>query len=380
MPKVTVSNIDGKIVIVGVDGPLEIVTAAPPPVDPPPVDPPPPPPPPVDPPPSTGDKGYIWVDVTTLPNKPRTGRGWDAMYTMAKGNAPGPVTVADQNSGNSAWAHACAYTYAATGDTAFRTKAVGALKALCSPTLPIDRALALAREVQGYVAAAEGLQLAKTDPDLDAALKAKFRYFLTCKTSGGPASLLESHQKRPNNWGTHATAAVLMIARYIGDQTIFDNAIKVFKGYLGDYDLYHGFVYGELDWQADKTRPVGINKKGATIDGHNVDGVLPEEARRGGPPSWPLPKTCPTTYPWEANQGSGASMLVALNAGVDLRSASDWAHKRNVVWLTQVANWQIAGDDAFLAPILNLLYPDLKLTVPAGSPGKGLAWTEFSHQ
>lgn len=375
MTKVVVSVVGGNIVIAGIDAPLEIVTATPPPPPPPPPDPDP------EPEPEPTPTGYIWADVTALPNKPRTGRGWDNMYTMAKGDAPGPVSVSNQDSKNSAWAHACAYTYAATGDTAYLDKTLGVFRTFVSPSLSMGRALALAREVQGYVAAAEGIQLAKVDADLDAAVKARFKYLLTAKTSGGgPATLLESHQKRPNNWGTHATAAVLMIARYIGDKTVYDNAIKVFKGYLGDYDLYHGFEYGELDWQYEPQRPLGINRKGATINGHNVDGVLPEEMRRGGPPTWPLPKTPPTFYPWEANQGSGASMLVALNAGDDLRPASNWAHKRNVVWLIEEAKWPIQGDDAFLAPVLNLLYPDLKLAVPAASPGKGLAWTEFSHQ
>lgn len=357
---------DGRLVVTPVGGVFKFVATVPP------VDPPPPP--------VVVPTSHIWVDVTTLSSKPRSGRGWDDMYNMAKGSMPGPVTVSDQNSKNSAWAHACSYVYAATGEVAFLTKTVNVFKALVSPSLPIDRALALAREVQGYVAAAEGIQLAKVDADLNEAVKAKFKYFLTCKTSSGPASLLESHRTRPNNWGTHATAAVLMIARYIGDAATFTDAIKVFKGYLGNRSSYAGFVYGELDWQSDPAHPVGINPKGATIQGHNVDGALPEEMRRGGGFVWPLPTSMPTPYPWEAEQGATAAMLVALNAGVDLRPASDWAHKRSVIWLTQVAKWQIGGDDAWQAPVLNLLYPDLKLAVPSGSPGKGLAWTEFSHQ
>jgi hypothetical protein len=329
---------------------------------------------------------YIWADVSTFPSKPRTGRGWTEMYNFAKGDAPGPVTVKDQKSNNSAWAHACSYVYAATGDMVFYNKALGALKALASPSLPIDRALGLAREIQGYVAAAEGLQLAKNDPDFDAVLQKKFRYFLTCPTSGGPARLTKSMEERANNWETHATAAILLLARYLKDDALFNYAIKIFKGYLGDRSSYAGFKYdqpGWQEWQSNPKEPVGINPKGATlmIDGElrNVDGVLPEEARRGGSPSWPLPKTCPTTYPWEANQGLGVSMLTALNAGVDLRPASNWAHKRNIVWLYDEAHWTIQGDDAFLVPILNLLYPDLKLAPVSGGPGKGMAWTEFSH-
>lgn len=380
MTKLTFTVVGNNIVISG-DSPLEIVTAAPPPVDPPPVDPPPVDPPPVDPPPSTGDKGYIWVDVTQLHSKPRTGRGWNNMYSMAAGSMPGPVTVADQKSNTSAWAQACAYVYAATGDTDYLKKVLGVMRALVSPSLPIGRALGLAREVQGYVATAEGIQLAKVDADLDAAVKSKFRYFLTCKTSDGPASLLESHRKRPNNWGTHATSAVMMIARYIGDAALFADAVKVFRGYLGDYDLYHDFTYGSLAWQANPKRPVGINPPNSIINGLDVDGMLPEEARRGSTTvGASLPGGDAIMYSWEATQGTTAAMAVALNADVDLRPASAWAHKRSIHFMLDVAHWPISGDDAWQAPVLNRLYPDLKLAVPDGSPGKGLAWTEFTHQ
>lgn len=323
---------------------------------------------------------YIWVDVAALPSKPRSGRGWNNMYSMAKGSMPGPVTVADQNSSTSAWMQACAYVYAATGDTTFLGKVTAGFKALVSPSLPIDRALALARELQGYVAAAEGVSLSKVDPDLDAAVRAKFRYFLTCPTKSGPASLLKSMEERPNNWGTHATAAVMLTARYLGDVNIFAHAVQVFRGFLGDRAAYAGFTYGALDWQELPAQPVGINRKGATIQGHNMDGSLPEELRRGGGFEWPLPATPPTFYPWEAEQGIGVAVATALNAGVDLRPASDWAHKRSIIWLTQVAKWPITGDDAWQAPLLNWLYPDLKLAVPDGGPGKGMAWTEFTHQ
>jgi len=303
------------------------------------------------------------------------------MYTTAKGSAPGPVSVSDQNSTHSAWMQACAYVYAATGDKAFLDKVLTGFRGLISPSLPIGRALGLAREVQGYVAAAEGIQLAKVDADLDAAVKAKFKYFLTCKTSSGPASLLESHRERPNNWGTHATAAVLMIARYLGDTTLFTDAIKVFRGWLGEYDLYHNFVWGDLAWQFDKAHPVGINPAGAVINGLNVDGMLPEEARRGSTTvGTSLPGGDAQMYTWEAEQGASAAMAVALNAGVDLRPVAAYAHKRSINFAINTAHWPIAGDDAWQAPVLNWLYPDLKLAVPSGSPGKGLAWTEFTHQ
>ena len=131
MPQQVKVSIDsnGRIVLTAVGGSFELVTDSNPP--------PPPPPPPPDPdpgtgtpPPTSGDRGYIWADVATFPNKPRTGRGWTEMYNFAKGNAPGPVSVEEQNSGNIAWVHACGNVYAATGDMVFYNKDMGAVKAL----------------------------------------------------------------------------------------------------------------------------------------------------------------------------------------------------------------------------------------------------------
>jgi len=342
-------------------------------------EPPPPPPPPPPPDPEPVPSGYIWADVKALAAKPRSGPAWTTMYNTASARAPGPASVANQDSKHNTWLQACAYVYASTGDTAFLGKVLDGLRAICSPALPIGRALALAREVPGYIAAAEGINLAEVDPQLHADFQAKLRYFLTCQTSsGGPATLIESQEKRPNNWGTHASCARLMIARYIDDKAELDRAVKVLRGYLGDYDLYHGFVYGELDWQYEPDRPLGINRQGATIEGHNVDGALPEEMRRGGTFAWPLPPDPPTYYPWEAQQGLTAAMLVAFNAGIDLRPASDWAHRRSIEWLYGVAKWEAVSDDAWLVPVINRLY-DTKFAVPEGGPGKNLGWTNWTH-
>ena len=65
---------------------------------------------------------------------------------------------------------------------------------------------------------------------------------------------------------------------------------KVFKGWLGDRDMYADFKYKDCSWQAYPFRPVGINQKGATKSGHFIDGVLPDDQRRSGPFHWPPTK------------------------------------------------------------------------------------------
>ena len=49
------------------------------------------------------------------------------------------------------------------------------------------------------------------------------------------------------------------MAVYLGDATELANTAQVFKGYLGDRASYADFKYGDLSWQADPSKPVGIN-------------------------------------------------------------------------------------------------------------------------
>ena len=123
------------------------------------------------------------------------------------------------------------------------------------------------------------------DSALDADFRAKLRELLT-KTLDG-TTLVETHEERPNNWGTHAAASRAAVAAYLGDTAELDRTAKVFHGWLGNRDAYVGFSYGRLSWQCHPDAPVGINEKGCMRDGHSIDGALPDEIRRGGDFQWP---------------------------------------------------------------------------------------------
>ena len=153
------------------------------------------------------------------------------------------------------------------------------------------------------------------------ATQGKEKALLTFKTTGGPSSLVECHNVRPNNWGTHAGASRIAVALYLGDNAELDRAATVFHGWLGNRSAYAGFTYGDLAWQSDKASPVGINPVGATIQGHNVDGAEPEELRRAGGFTWPPGKT---DYAWEGLQGALVQAQLLTRAGIP---AWEWESK-----------------------------------------------------
>jgi hypothetical protein len=118
----------------------------------------------------------------------------------------------------------------------------------------------------------------------------------------GTRPLVECHEKRANNWGTHAGASRAAIAIYLRDFAELARTAQVFKGWLGNRKTYSGFKYGkDLSWQADPTQLVGINPKGAKKDGHSIDGIMPDDQRRCGSFQWP---SCLTNYTWKGLQGA----------------------------------------------------------------------------
>jgi hypothetical protein len=168
----------------------------------------------------------------------------------------------------------------------------------------------------------------------------------------------------------------MAIALYLGDEADLAAAATVFKGWLGARDAYQGFQYGEPWWQASPKRPRGINKKGTTIDGFSVDGVLPDDQRRGGPFTWPPPKV---PYVYEALQGALAQAVILDRKGYDVWDWRERALLRAFAWLHDMAQYPAEGDDTWQPHVINRVYGTLfPAPTPAGA-GKNVGWTDWTH-
>lgn len=238
------------------------------------------------------------------------------------------------------------------------------------------RALAPARELPAYVIAADLVGLPE---DLARDFKAWAKELLGRRLGGH--SLRSCHEDRPNNWGTHAGAARIAVAGYVGDGAELARAAAVFKGWLGDRDLYAGFKFRALDWQADPDRPVGVNPRGATREGRSIDGVLPDDQRRaedgGGGFVWPPPKE---NYVWEALQG--AMLQAALLARLGYPDVYTWQDKallRAVRWLVDVAQYPAEGDDTWQMPLVDGVYGTRFWNGKPTRPGKNVGYTCWTH-
>lgn len=196
-------------------------------------------------------------------------------------------------------------------------------------------------------------------------------------------TITSTHERRPNNWGTYAGATRIALSAYLaknlgpdsehGARALSDisRAAKVFNAWLGGQETHPAFRFKNDSWQANPEEPLGINPVGSSIQGHSVDGVLPDDQRRGGSFSWPPVKE---NYVYSALQGavSQAVLLDRLGFNQSCYSPGDtyayqqggcvweWGDSalfRAFHWLNVHANFPASGDDTWLPHIINLHYP-----------------------
>ena len=319
----------------------------------------------------------IWISPAEVAQLPTSGSAWNNLLTEANSSC-GLVDLADQDAATNVCVMAKALVYARTGDARYLTDVVAALTQIVAAPAYVGRALALGRELSAYVIAADLIGLRTVDPTLDTAFRAVLRTLRTTYTSGAASDLIDCHERRPNNWGAHCGATRAAIAVYLGDEADLARTAQVFKGYLGDRSSYAGFDYGDdLTWQCDPSRPVGINPVGCTRNGTSLDGVLPDDQRRGGSYTWPAPQE---NYVWEALQGLLAQAVILDRAGYAVWDWEDRALLRAARWLHDVNGYPATGDDTWQPHILNRYYgTGFPAPVPARA-GKNVGWTDWTHR
>lgn len=314
--------------------------------------------------------GAIWTSAAELAQLPMSGPAWDKMKTEAD-KPTGTPNLSNQDDPTNVRVLAKAVVYARTGTQSYRTEVINACMAAMG-TEEGGRTLALGRELIAYVIAADLVGL----PANENALFREWLQEVRHKVLDGK-TLISTHEDRPNNWGTHCGGSRVAVAVYLNDTQELNRCAAVFKGWLGDRASYAGFAYGSLDWQANPGQPVGINPQGSTKQGHSIDGVLPDDQRRGGGFSWPPPKE---NYVYEALQGALAQAVILSRAGYnDVWNWENQALLRAFQWLHEQANYAATGDDTWQPHLVNFYYgSNFPAPVPS-SPGKNVGWTDWTH-
>jgi len=320
------------------------------------------------------DRG-IWTSAEEIAHLPMSGEPW----RLLKRDADlywGVPNLSDQEDRANLYAMSKGLVYARTGIERYRTEVIEA----CMQAIGTEAGsstLAVGRNLGAFAIAAD---LVGLPPEEDAIFRAWLREMLTKVLPGDGRSLTICHEMRPNNWGCHAGGSRAAVAAYLQDWDELARIAQVFKGWLGDRESYAGFAYQySLAWQSDPDKPVGINPVGATIQGHNVSGVLPDDQRRFGDGefSWPPPKE---NYVYEALQGALLQAVILHRAGYDVWNWEDQALLRAFTWLHEEADYLPVSDDLWQPFIINYFYGTDFPTTEASRCGKNVARTCWTHQ
>jgi hypothetical protein len=320
----------------------------------------------------TPSKG-IWISPAEVRALPMSGTAWSKVREEAYSDW-GRVDLADNGSTHDTSTLAGALVAVRTGDAALRTKVRSALAQLTATTR-YARVLEMSRSIPSYVIAAD---LVGLDPNQDRA----FRVFLSglrtrpLEGHSGGDSLLATALRSPSNWGTMARAAMAAIDLYLGDRTQLGQVATAHRAFLGER-VADQLVFSSTRWHANPADKAGINRRGATLGSLGVDGVLPEDQRRTGEPSG---STAPRgSYPWEALQGAVVTGVLLDRAGVVGFAAGDDALRRAYSWLTGPNANAASGDDLWQPWLVNSIRGTRFPTAPTKSPGKNMAWTDWTH-
>lgn len=318
----------------------------------------------------------MWISNSQINNLPISGPIWANLLAGAQQNTNNP-NLSDKTDDTDIYVLAKALVYARTSQTQYKNEVLIAISSAIG-TEAGSGILAVARNVQAYIISADLIDLKNESPDLYLAFAQWLATLRTVVFDGdGPAySIISCHNNRPNNIGTHCGATRIAIAIYLKDSNDLQNAANVFKGWLGDRSAYIGFNFGNLDWQCNPQAPVGINPAGCTREGHSIDGVLPDDQRRSGGFTWPPPQE---NYVWEALQGAIVQAELLTRAGFPAWQWENQALRRAVSWLHQEANYQATGDDTWQPWLFNYVYGTNFPTPSTSSPGKGMGWTDWTH-
>jgi hypothetical protein len=280
---------------------------------------------------AAGSKGIL-LSQAELMALPTSGPGWDAIMARIKSPYGGSYTLGTRDESNKD-VLANALAGARLNNAAYKGFARDKIKNMMAAPRNTGDVLGTLRHLQTYIISADLIDLASFDP----ALNGKFRTWLANEIranysgGGGGGSVISVHDKKPNNFGTHAGATRIAAALYLGDATELKAARDVWYGWATGDPTYTPStrVWQGTNWQCDSSHPRGINATGCSRNGVSLDGVIPEDQERCGEFSQ---TPCTTNYIQGATDGMTLSFWMLARQGENPWAWGDRAALRQMTW------------------------------------------------
>jgi hypothetical protein len=271
----------------------------------------------------------LLIDKAEIDGQPMSGSAWTNMLAEANAeDAATQATYADVNGDFNTQTFAKAVVYArmkgsvsdSTADP-YREMVRARLEDFVGWTIA-PGAEQLGRNTGLLALSADFINLGALDPTLDASFRTKLADVIALidpANADGMNSVIDGSLRRPNNHGVVCRLTLTFVYLYLGGQTtaIQNHVLNPLRRWLGDTSFHNGSTVGtnKFAWgtaldadtwmlnEADDTTYVGINPLGATKDGHNFDGLQPEDQRRGTPTAYnsaDFPNAMTAEYTWFA--------------------------------------------------------------------------------
>jgi hypothetical protein len=327
--------------------------------------------------PPIGTTTGIWISRNEILALPTSGTAWDRVRSAAYSSWGSPC-LNDLNCLHDTKVLAGALVAIRLNDNTLRTKVITNLEAVKSS--PLDRTLELARNIQSYVIAADIIGYHSSA--LDTFVRSMMDKSLPGRA--GIPTVWQGALKDATNWGNHQRAAALTTYLYLNDTAKVAEVVRAHREYIGENVSPKTLTYDSTNWIADQSNKAGVNRKGSTIQGKVVSGVLPEDWRRGSEFKWP-----PTAsgYMLEGMQGYVVTSAVLHRKNLVSFSAGDSAIVRAMHMLfgtgeaaanSPIFRYPPTGDDTWMTWVVNK-YGGTSFPTTTATPGKNMAWTDWTH-
>ncbi len=343
---------------------------------------------------ATNTSGAMWISSSELMSLPTSGASWNKIATVAYGGW-GTANLQEPTNKNAIYTLAGALVSTRNGDAALRGKVrdaiLAAKRSLDQSTewQSEDGALSAGRQIGAYVIAADLINLSSYDAVADNEFRSWLGPIRTTDigTHSRWKNLRHTCENSTGNWNTFACASRIAASIYLGDAADVQRSSLIIRALLGERSAYPADAPGkngyfehtgayQSSWACNDASWTGNNPSCLKL-GVNVDGVLVEDASRGG--GCCVLQGDGVMYSWESLQGLFVSVELLYRTG-SYGNPYTWSNnalKRTLDFI-QRSGWSVTPAATYVPWLANARYGTC-YPMSTGGNGRIMSWGDWLY-